>query len=92
MHIMEFIPEEQEKGQNFYIDVEMFTETKKAGLSDNLEDTINYGEVYGIIKDINTKNKFQLIEKLADYISKEILSRFIEIEKIIVRVRKPDAL
>ena len=83
--------EEQEKGQNFYIDVEMFTDTKKAGLSDNLEDTINYGEVYGIIKDINTKDKFQLIEKLADYISKEILSRFIEIEKIIVRVRKPDA-
>ena len=44
------LPEEQEKGQNFYIDVEIDYSTKKAGLSDNLEDTIDYSLVYEIIK------------------------------------------
>lgn len=83
--------EEQEKGQNFFIDVEMFFNIKKAGNSDNLEDTIDYGKVYDIIKNINMHNKFKLIEKLAESISVEILSIFKEIEKIIVRVRKPDA-
>lgn len=83
--------EEQEKGQNFYIDVEMYTDIKKAGISDELEDTVHYGEVYDIIKDINTNKKFKLIEKLADSISREILSKFKEIEKIKVQVRKPEA-
>jgi 7,8-dihydroneopterin aldolase/epimerase/oxygenase len=84
-------PEEQEKGQNFFIDVELFTDIKKAGLTDNLEDTINYGEVYGIIKKVTTTNKFRLIEKLTESISREILSSYKTIDKVIVRVRKPDA-
>jgi 7,8-dihydroneopterin aldolase/epimerase/oxygenase len=85
------MPQEQENGQNFFIDVEMFTDIEKPGLSDNLEDTIDYSEVYGVIKNITTNEKFRLIEKLADNISREILLRFEKIDKIIVRVRKPDA-
>jgi 7,8-dihydroneopterin aldolase/epimerase/oxygenase len=85
------LPEEQEKGQNFFIDVEMFTNTKRAGLSDNLEETIHYGEVFEIIEEITINKKFRLIERLAEVISLEILSRYEKIDKIIVRVRKPDA-
>ena len=85
------LPEEREKGQNFFIDAEMFTDIKKSGLSDNLGDTMDYSEVYNVIKNITTNKKFRLIEKLADNISREILSEFKEIDKIIVRVRKPDA-
>lgn len=84
-------PQEQEKGQYFFIDVEMFTNIKSAGISDNLEDTIHYGEVYEIVKDITINKKYQLIERLAHSISCEILLRFEKIEKLIVRVRKPDA-
>jgi 7,8-dihydroneopterin aldolase/epimerase/oxygenase len=83
--------QEQEKGQNFYIDVEIITDIKRAGTSDCLEDTIDYGKVYEIIKNVTINNKFRLIEKLAHNISLEILSEFETIEKIIVRVRKPDA-
>jgi 7,8-dihydroneopterin aldolase/epimerase/oxygenase len=85
------LPFENTTGQYFYIDAELFVDISKAGLSDELEDTVDYSVVYGIIKDITENNKFRLIEKLADSISREILSRYINISEIVVRVRKPDA-
>ena len=85
------LPEEQVKGQHFHIDVEMMVDLKKPGFSDRLEDTVDYSRVYEIIKNITETNKFQLIEKLADSISREILSKYKEILDVIVRVRKPEA-
>lgn len=85
------LPEEQINGQNFFIDVEMFADVKKAGKTDELEDTVNYGAVFGIVESVAKNNKFRLIEKLADSISREILSSYKIINRTIVRVRKPDA-
>ena len=85
------LPEEQKNGQNFFIDVEMTADLAQPGKTDNLEDTIDYGEVYGMIKNIAETRKFRLIERLADVISREILSRFEKIDGIVVRVRKPEA-
>jgi dihydroneopterin aldolase len=83
--------EEQLKGQNFYIDVEMCVNLEKACGTDNLQHTVDYSAVYDIIKYITENNKFRLIEKLAQSISGEILSRYREIDEITVRVRKPEA-
>lgn len=85
------LPEERQEGQNFLIDVEMLCDLHKACESDNLEDTVDYSKVYGIIENINKTNKFRLIERLADKISREILSVFEEVEKITVCVMKPQA-
>ena len=64
---------------------------KEAGETDDLEKTVDYSKIYEIIKNINENNKFRLIERFAHIISREILSTFKEIKRIIVRVRKPDA-
>ncbi len=85
------LPEEQKNGQEFFIDVEMHTDVKDAGTSDDLHDTIDYSAVYRIVKDITQNNKFKLIEKLACSISGEILSRFGKINRIVVNIRKPQA-
>ena len=83
--------EEQIKGQNFYIDLEMYLDLKKAGNNDNLEDTVDYSKIYDIIKYITENYKFRLIEKLADSISREILSKYEMIKEVVVCVKKPDA-
>ncbi len=85
------LPEEQSQGQDFYIDVEMLVDLRKCGINDSLEDTVDYSAVYDTVKDVTQNNKFQLIEKLADSISREILSRYENISGITVRVRKPQA-
>ncbi|WP_235832668.1 dihydroneopterin aldolase [Acetivibrio mesophilus] len=84
-------PEEREKGQNFYIDIEAFVDLRKAGETDELEETVDYSKIYDIIKCINENNKFRLIESFAHIISREILSTYRQIDRIVVRVRKPDA-
>jgi 7,8-dihydroneopterin aldolase/epimerase/oxygenase len=85
------LEEEQQNGQHFYIDVEMFCDVREAGVKDDLEKTVNYAAVYDIIKNTTINNKFRLIECLADRISREIMSSYVEIQEIIVRVRKPEA-
>jgi len=85
------LPEEQIEGQNFFIDVELYADLKQAGETDDLEYTVDYSVVYGIIKYIVENNKFRLIEKLADTISREIMSRYKVLYEIVVRIRKPEA-
>jgi dihydroneopterin aldolase len=83
--------QEQSEGQDFIIDVEMHLDLRKPGNTDNLEDTIDYSKVYDLIGQISKDNKFRLVERLADVISREILSRYKEISEITVCVKKPEA-
>jgi len=85
------LPIERENGQTFKIDVELFLDLKKAGESDNLEDTVDYSKVYDIVKRINETNKFRLIERFAHVISQEIMSTYKEVQEVIVSIRKPQA-
>jgi len=85
------LAEEQKNGQNFFIDAEIYLDLKIAGKSDDLGDTIDYSEIYDIIKYITVQKRFRLIEKLAESIAEEILLKSQLIEAVIVRVRKPEA-
>ena len=81
---------EKEQGANFEIDLELFTSLTKSSKSDNIEDTINYEDVYEQVKkSFGSKNYF-LLEKLADSISKSIFEEH-KIDKLIIRVRKINA-
>jgi len=85
------LEKEREKGQYFYVDIEIFLNLEPAGITDDLGNTVDYSKVYDIIKDINQKNKFRLIESFAHKISEELLSTFDKIETVVVKIRKPDA-
>ncbi|HHW47400.1 MAG TPA: dihydroneopterin aldolase [Clostridiaceae bacterium] len=84
-------PEEQAKGQCFVIDAVMYVDLREAGVTDDLEKTVDYSQVYNIIKDITEGKRFKLIERLADAISREILSKYEMVEGVKVTVKKPDA-
>ncbi len=75
-------------GQRFYVDVEYEVDTRSAGKSDNLNDTIDYTAIYACIKKITETKQFQLLEALAEHIAAEILA-LNSIAAVTVRVRKP---
>ncbi len=79
---------ERELGQKFEVDVEMICNFQKAVKTDRLEDTVNYREVYNRVADIFNRQKFTLLETLAETIAREILGSF-AISAITIRVRKP---
>ena len=85
------LPCENENGQFFYFDIEMYLDLNKAGNSDNIEDTVNYSKVYDLVTFIVGKEKFRLIEKLAATIARSILEEYAIIDRVKVLVKKPNA-
>lgn len=79
---------EQELGQKFLVDVELHLDLRPAGISEHLVDTINYKEVYDLVKGIEQKKKYRLIETLASDIAQAILDKTQTVE-VVVRVKKP---
>ncbi|MDD2190278.1 MAG: dihydroneopterin aldolase [Eubacteriales bacterium] len=85
------LPEEKTLGQKFFVDASLYLPLKNAGGTDDLNDSVNYKEVYDIIKGIVTNQKFDLLESLAERICSEIFAAYPEIQKLRVKVKKPEA-
>ncbi len=84
-------PEENEKGQEFYVNAVLYTDTRAAGLKDELELSTNYGEVCHFIHDWMQKNTCKLIETVAERLATEILLKFDLIKELSLEIRKPHA-
>jgi len=69
--------------------VEMFLDLRQAGTTDNIRHTVNYERVYGIISQVSKGKKYNLMEALAEDIVEEIIRFFPHLERVLVRVRKP---
>jgi dihydroneopterin aldolase len=81
---------EKTLGGKFEVDLELFKDLSKAGQTDNLNDTLDYEKIYKTVNNCTKNNKYYLIEKLAERIAKSVLRKF-KTDKVIVRVRKPNA-
>ena len=85
------LKEEAVLGQKFFIDIELYLDTKYAGETDDMEKSVSYADVYEVIKDIVENKRFNLLEALAENIASEVLEKFDLIKGIMVRVKKPEA-
>ena len=83
--------EENEKGQNFYVNAVLYTDTGKAGREDNREMTTSYGDVCQFIHQFVGENLFKLIETVAERTAEAVLSHFPLLEGITLEIRKPEA-
>lgn len=68
-------------GQKFVISAVLHTDTRMAGLTDNLENSINYGEVSHLIKKVVEENTWNLIEKIAEEVAHTILVTYSNLVK-----------
>ena len=84
-------PEENEKGQHFYVNAVLYTNTAEAALHDDLAQTTNYGEVARFINDFMKKDIYKLIETVAEKLAREILLTFPFVHKLDLEIRKPNA-
>ena len=82
---------ERAESQEFILDIRVTLDTAKAAASDNLEDTVDYGNFGAIAKEVVDQNSFYLIEKLGSAICSRVLEdrRIIEVS---ITIRKPAAL
>ncbi|WP_102273285.1 dihydroneopterin aldolase [Cytobacillus massiliigabonensis] len=83
-------PEETRLGQRFMVDLTVETNLRKAGETDQLEYSVNYGEIFQVCKQIVEGKPYKLVEAVAEKIAGEMLSRYQSISQVTVRVIKPD--
>ncbi|WML41908.1 dihydroneopterin aldolase [Neobacillus sp. OS1-2] len=83
-------PEETKLGQRFAVDLAVSVDLKKAGETDELEYSINYGELYEVCKEIMEGKPYKLVEAVAENMAATLLKRFSLIYDVTVKVIKPD--
>ena len=84
-------PEENEKGQPFFVNAVLYTDTRKAGQKDDLHFSTHYGEVCHLITKRMQEHTYQLIETVAETVAREILLNFQLITAVDLEIRKPEA-
>lgn len=83
------LPEENALGQKFLISAALYCDTRKAGVSDELGDSINYAEVLEFIKKSTEGQVFKLLERLAWHLAKNLLLAYPQIQKVDLEIEKP---
>lgn len=81
------LEQEQRDGQPFLYDIRL--EVGDAGVTDRIEDAVDYREVAGAVRELSDGRRFDLLEALAAAVAERLLERFPRAERVVVRVRKP---
>ncbi len=79
--------EERERGQDFLFDVDL--EVEERGLSDRLEEAVDYRSVARTVQEVSEAQQYALLEALASAVADELERRFAP-ARVRVRVRKPE--
>ena len=82
-------PEENSLGQKFIISADIFLDLQRAGKTDELEKTLDYGNVCHVMKSFAEKSMFKLIEAVAENLAEKLLIENPVINKIRLEIKKP---
>ena len=86
------LAEEQTRAQPFAVDVVLSVDLTAASSSDDLGDTVDYGEVTGVVAGIVEGEHFALLERLAGRITEVVLGldeRIAAVDVTVTKLRPP---
>ena len=81
------LPEEQTVGNTYSVTVKFTFDFSKAAKEDNLDETINYAEIYELVKN-EMRQESKLIEHVAQRMLDRILRQFPQIRSLKVQLSK----
>lgn len=82
-------PEENTLGQKFLVSAVLYTDTRRAGLTDDLAASVHYGEVCAFIDRYLREHTFCLLERAAETLAEELLLETEGLRKIRLEIKKP---
>jgi dihydroneopterin aldolase len=85
------LPEEQARPQPLEVDLDLVADLSRAGSTDALADTIDYGILVAQVEAIVTGEPVRLLERLAERIADVVLAddRVVEVEVAVRKLRPP---
>ena len=82
-------PEETKLGQKFLVSAILYTDTRRAGKTDELEFSTHYGEVSQFMIRFLQEHTYKLIEAAAEHLAEELLLTFPLLKGLSVELKKP---
>ncbi len=82
-----YYAEERKKGNTFIVDIILTVDFQKAAVEDTIDGTINYEQVYEIIKQ-EMGNSVKLLEHLAQRIVGKVMEEFTKVSAIELSISK----
>ena len=83
--------EERRNRQDVLINLILFADTRRAGLSDDINDAVNYRTITKRIIALVEESRFYLVEKMAAEIA-DLCLEYTQVERVRVSLEKPGAL
>lgn len=81
---------ERELGQRFIVDLDIRLDLRRAGVSDDLTETVDYSDVHRRVREVVEGEPYDLIETVAERIAASVLESHPGTEAVRVKVAKPD--
>jgi dihydroneopterin aldolase len=82
------LPGEQDRAQPFAIDLEIEADLGRAGETDALADTVDYGAAAAAAVRVVTGERWNLLERIAQRVADEVLAGDLRVAAVEVTVRK----
>ena len=82
-------PEENVLGQKFLVTAVLYTDTRRAGKTDELTASIHYGEVSAFIEKYLREHTFHLLERAAESLAEEMLLSIPLLRNVRLTIKKP---
>ena len=77
--------------QDLLADIELTLDLRPAGVSDDIDETVNYQMVGEVLSSVAGARERKLIEALAEDAAAELLEKF-PVQAVLVRLKKPSAM
>jgi dihydroneopterin aldolase/2-amino-4-hydroxy-6-hydroxymethyldihydropteridine diphosphokinase len=81
---------EQERAQVFLVDVSAHLDLSRAGSTDDLVDTLDYGLLASEVREVVGGESHKLIERVAARVAETVLAHA-EVDRVVVTIHKPNA-
>lgn len=82
---------ERRAGGEFLVDLEVEADVSQAQVTDEVADTVNYVDLYEVVRAIVEEAQFHLVEALASHIAEAVVA-LPKVQRVQVRVTKPPRL
>lgn len=82
-------PEETKLGQKFLVNIVLHMNTRKAGKTDDLGESVNYGEVSHFATEFLREHTYHLIEAAAEQLAEAVLRTYPLVREVTVAIKKP---
>lgn len=87
MALCGILPEERARRQPFEIDVDVYVDLSRAGATDDLDATVDYGALCAEIDALAEREQYGLLERFAERVAEVTLKR-LSVSAVTVIVRK----